>query len=113
MTAASLVPLAGSQRAELPQARSGRARRPGRAHRADHRHPAAAALPRDGERRAGPAHPRRAAAQLRRRPADHELVADMLTGLDPAIQVTGQDPGSRRVTVAGPVWALANRSARS
>ena len=40
-------------------------------------------------------------------PADHQLVAKVLTGIDPAIQVTAQDPGSRRMTVAGPLGALA------
>ena len=38
-------------------------------------------------------------------PADLELVADTLSGL--GLEVTGQDAGSRRVTVAGTVSALA------
>jgi kumamolisin len=40
-------------------------------------------------------------------PADQDLVAGALTRLDPAIEVTGRDPGSRRMTVAGPAGALA------
>jgi kumamolisin len=51
-------------------------------------------------------------SELRQRygsvPADHELVATVLTSMDPAIQVTGEDAGSRRVTVAGPLGALAS-----
>ncbi|MGH3301401.1 MAG: hypothetical protein ACRDOK_06860, partial [Streptosporangiaceae bacterium] len=39
--------------------------------------------------------------------ADHDLVASVLTGLDPAIEVTDADPGSRRMTVAGPSAVLA------
>ncbi|MGH3302691.1 MAG: S53 family peptidase, partial [Streptosporangiaceae bacterium] len=38
---------------------------------------------------------------------DHDLVASLLTGLDPAIEVTDADPGSRRMTVAGPSAVLA------
>ncbi len=41
-------------------------------------------------------------------PADHDLVADVLTDLDPAIEITGSDPGSRRMTVAGPAGVLAD-----
>ena len=40
-------------------------------------------------------------------PADHELVASVLTSHEPAIQVTARDPASRRLTVAGPAGALA------
>jgi kumamolisin len=39
--------------------------------------------------------------------ADQDQVAEVLTGLDPAIEVTGADPGSRRMTIAGPSGALA------
>ncbi len=39
--------------------------------------------------------------------ADQDLVARVLTGLDPAIEVTGADPGSRRMTLAGPAGTLA------
>jgi kumamolisin len=49
-------------------------------------------------------------AELERRygadPAELELVADTLSGL--GLEVTGQDAGSRRVTVAGTVSALAD-----
>ena len=40
-------------------------------------------------------------------PADQALVADVLTGLGLGLEVTSSDPGSRRLTVAGPVSALA------
>lgn len=40
-------------------------------------------------------------------PADHDLVTEVLTGLDPAIEITSSDPGSRRMTVAGPTGVLA------
>jgi kumamolisin len=50
-------------------------------------------------------------AELRQRygsdPADHQLVADVLARLAPAIQVTESDPGSRRLTIAGPGRELA------
>jgi kumamolisin len=39
--------------------------------------------------------------------ADQDLVAEVLTSLDPAIGVTGTDPGSRRMTLAGPAGVLA------
>ncbi|MGO8960280.1 MAG: S8 family serine peptidase [Streptosporangiaceae bacterium] len=39
--------------------------------------------------------------------ADHELIARVVTGLDPAIEVTGDDPGARRMTIAGPAGVLA------
>ncbi len=40
-------------------------------------------------------------------PADHDLVGEVLTGMDPAIEITSSDPGSRRMTVAGPAGVLA------
>jgi kumamolisin len=39
--------------------------------------------------------------------ADQDQVADVLTRLDPAIEVVSTDPGSRRMTIAGPAGALA------
>jgi kumamolisin len=39
--------------------------------------------------------------------ADHELVADVLASVDSSIEITGSDPGSRRMTIAGPTGALA------
>ncbi len=108
MTTPSLVPLAGSQRSELPQAASAGPVDPAERVELTVITRRAAALPRtpDG------APVRLSRSELRQRygsvPADHELVAQVLTGIDPAIQVTGQDPGSRRVTVAGPLGALAS-----
>ncbi len=50
-------------------------------------------------------------AELRQRygsdPADHQLVAEVLARLAPATRVTGRDPGSRRLTIAGPARELA------
>jgi len=40
-------------------------------------------------------------------PADHDLVARVLTSLDRAIEVTAHDPRTRRLTIAGPASALA------
>jgi kumamolisin len=40
-------------------------------------------------------------------PADQDLVGRVLTGLDPAIEVTSADAGSRRMTLAGPAGVLA------
>jgi kumamolisin len=39
--------------------------------------------------------------------ADQDQVATVLTGINPSIEVTGRDPGSRRMTVAGPAGVLA------
>jgi kumamolisin len=39
--------------------------------------------------------------------ADQDVIARVLTSLDPAIEVTSADLGSRRMTVAGPAAALA------
>jgi kumamolisin len=54
---------------------------------------------------------RQSRAELQQRygsdPADHDLVTRVLSGLAPAIRVTGQDPGTRRMTLAGPASALA------
>jgi kumamolisin len=41
-------------------------------------------------------------------PADHDLVARVLSSLDPAIEVTARDPGTRRLTIAGPTSALSS-----
>ncbi|HYK29026.1 MAG TPA: S53 family peptidase [Streptosporangiaceae bacterium] len=39
--------------------------------------------------------------------ADHELVAQVLTDYDEQIEITGTEPGQRRMKVAGPVGSLA------
>jgi kumamolisin len=108
MTTPSLVPLAGSQRSELPEVAPA-----GPVDPAEHvvltlitRR--AAALPRTAD--GAPVRLSLVALQQRYGavPADHELVANVLTSIDPAIQVTSQDPGSRRMAVAGPLGALAS-----
>jgi kumamolisin len=40
-------------------------------------------------------------------PADQDQVEQVLTDASPDLEVTGKDPGSRRMTVAGPAGALA------
>ncbi len=39
--------------------------------------------------------------------SDHDLIAQVLTGLDPAIEVTSSEPGARRMTVAGQARRIA------
>ena len=39
-------------------------------------------------------------------PDDHALVAEVLSHVEPAIEVTDRDPGSRRMTIAGPADAV-------
>src|SRR6266481_1650551 len=107
MTTPALVPLAGSLRSELPEAATAGPVDPDQRVELTIITRRAAALPRTDD--GVPV--RISRAELRQRygavPADQELVAEVLTGIDPAIEVTGQDPGSRRVTVAGPLGALA------
>ncbi len=108
MTAAYLVPLAGSQRSELPQAAAAGPVDPAERIELTIFTRRAAALPQTGDG----APVRLSRTELRQRyggvPADHELVATVLTSIDPAIQVTSQDAGARRITVAGPVGTLAS-----
>ncbi|HEY2315271.1 MAG TPA: S53 family peptidase [Streptosporangiaceae bacterium] len=107
MTTPSLVPLAGSQRSELPAAAAAGPVDPAERIELTIITRRAAALPRTADG----APVRLSRSELRQRygsvPADHELVANVLTSIDPAIQVTAQEPGARRMTVAGPVGALA------
>jgi len=107
MTTPSLVPLVGSERSELPQAAAAGPVDPSVRVELTIFTRRAAALPRTADG----APVRLSRAELRQRysgvPADHVLVATVLTSIDPAIQVTSQDAGSRRMTVAGPLGALA------
>ena len=113
MTTPPLVPLVGSQRSELPQAASA-----GPIDAAEQVELTiitrrVVALPRTADG----APVRMSRAELRQRygsvPADHELVANVLTSMDPAIYVTGQDAGSRRMSVAGRLAPSPARSAPS
>jgi kumamolisin len=108
MTTPALVPLAGSQRSELPQAASVGPADPAEQVELTIFTRRAAALPRTADD--APVRLSRDALQQRYGsvPADHQLVANVLTSISPAIQVTSQDPGSRRMTVAGPLGALAS-----
>jgi kumamolisin len=108
MTTPSLIPLAGSERSELPEAVAA-----GPVDPAEHVQLTiitrrAAALPRTAD--GSPV--RLSQPALRQRyggvPADLELVASVLRASDPAIVVTSRDAGARRMTVAGPVGALAS-----
>jgi kumamolisin len=107
MTTPSLVPLAGSERSELPQAVAA-----GPINPAEHVELTiitrrAAALPQTADG----APVRLSQPALRQRyggvPADLERVASVLGDIDPTIRVTSRDAGARRMTVAGPVAALA------
>jgi kumamolisin len=107
MSAASLVPLAGSHREPLPNAVAAGAVDPAEWIDLTVITRRAASLPRDPD-----GVPVRVSRdELRQRygsdPADHALVSDVLTRHEPALRVTSGDPGSRRLTVAGPVGALA------
>jgi len=107
MTTPSLVPLAGSERSELPQAAAVGPVDPNLPVELTIITRRAAALPRTADG----APVRLSSAELRQRyggvPADHELVANVLSSIDPAIQVISRDPGTRRLTAAGPLGALA------
>jgi len=107
MTPASLVPLPGSERAPLPEAQLLGPVDPAEWIEVTLVTRRAASLPRD----AAGVPVRVSRAELRQRygsdPADHELVAEVLARLDPAVLVTRRDPGSRRLTVVGPAVALA------
>jgi kumamolisin len=107
MTTPSLVPLAGSQRSELPQAAAAGPIDPAEQVELTIITRRASALPRTADG----APVRLSRAELQQRygsvPADHQLVASVLTALDPAIQVTSEDPATRHITVAGPLGALA------
>jgi kumamolisin len=107
VTTPALVPLAGSQRSELARVAAAGPVDPDEQVELTIITRRAAALPRtpDGT----PV--RISRAELRARysavPADHQLVAQVLTSINPAIEVTARDPGSRRMIVAGPLGALA------
>ncbi len=107
MSSESLVPLPGSERGELVRATAVRPADPAERIELTVITRRARSLPRDS---AGVPE-RMSRAELRERygsdPSDHELVAEVLAALDPAIQVTTRDAGTRQLRVAGPVGALA------
>lgn len=107
MSAASLVPLAGSHREPLPSAVTAGPVDPNEQLELTIVTRRAADLPRDT---AGvPA--RLSREELRARygsdPIELDLIASVLTEHEPAITVTGRDPQSRRLSISGPAGALA------
>jgi len=107
MTAWPSVPLAGSERRPLPDAQPAGPVDPAEQIEVTLVTRRAARLPAD----AADVPIRQSRHELRRRygsdPADHQLVADVLASVGPAIRVTGRDPASRRLTIAGPARELA------
>jgi kumamolisin len=107
MTVPLSVPLAGSERLSLSGAQPAGPVDPVARIQLTLVTRRAAPLPRDADG----APIRLSLADLQQRygsdPADHELVARVLTTLEPAIEVTARDPGARRMTIAGPAGALA------
>ena len=108
MTAAPSVPLAGSVRLPLSGAQPAGPVDPAGRIELTLVTRRAAPLPRDAD--GVPIRLSRAELQQRygSDPADHELVARVLSTLEPGVEVTARDPGTRRVTIAGPASALAS-----
>jgi kumamolisin len=107
MTAAPSVPLAGSERPPLPGAQPAGPVDPAGWIQLTLVTRRAAALPLD----AAGVPVRLTRAELQQQygsdPADHERVAEVLRNLEPAVEVTASDPGTRRMTIAGPASELA------
>ncbi len=107
MTGASLVPLAGSARGPAEGLQPAGAVDPNERIGVTLITRRAANLPRTHDGFLG----RLSREDLRLRhgghAADHDLIARVMTGLDPAIEVTSDDPGARRITLAGPAGVLA------
>jgi len=107
MTGTEFVRLAGSERRPLPDATLAGPVDPAERVEVTLVTRRSAALPRTA---AGvPA--RLSLAELRRSygstPADQDRVANVLTSAEPAIEIVSTDPGSRRMTMAGPAGAMA------
>jgi kumamolisin len=107
MTEMTYVPLAGSERAALPQAGSA-----GSVDETEH----IQVMLITRRRAALPRNPAGSLARISRDdlrqkfgsdPADQALVAQVLAGPDSALTVTRQDPASRQVLISGPTGALA------
>jgi kumamolisin len=107
MPSAEMVPLPGSDRSELPEATPA-----GDIDENEWLELTVFTRRTVGLRQGSDGAPARLSrAELRERhgsnPADHDLVTQVLTGFDSAIQVTASDPGARRLSVAGPAGVLA------
>src|SRR5215467_9009242 len=107
MTAAPSVPLAGSERLPLPGAQPAGPVDPAARIQLTLVTRRAGALPQG----AGGVPIRMFRAGLQQQdgcdPAAHELVARVLRSLEPAIEVTARDPGTRPMTISVPASALA------
>jgi kumamolisin len=108
MTASPPVLLAGSERLPLPDAQPAGPVDPAEQLELTLVTRRAASLPRDW---AG-VPIRQSRAELRQRygsdPGDQQFVAEVLGRLAPAVQVVRRDPGSRRLTIAGPAGELSS-----
>src|SRR5260370_40839870 len=107
MTGASLVPLPGSERVPVAGAQPAGPVDQTQRIQVTVSTRRAASLPRTPEGFLGRLS--REALRLRHgsQADDHDTVGRVMTGLDPAIEVTSSDPGARRVTLAGTTAALA------
>ncbi len=107
MTAASLVPLPGSERVPVAGAQPAGPVDPNERIQVTVITRRTASLPRTPEGFLGRLS--REALRLRHgsQADDHDIVGRVMTGLDPAIEVTSSDLGARRVTLAGTTAALA------
>jgi len=107
MSAVALVTLTGSDRAPVPGAQPAGPVDPRSWVELTIVTRRAADLPRDAD--GVPV--RLSRDELRQRhgtdPADHALIAEVLARHEPAVEISPRDPGSRRLTVAGPLGALA------
>jgi kumamolisin len=107
MTGASLVPLPGSERGPVAGVQPAGPLDPDERIQVTLITRRATSLPRTPAGLLG----RLAREELRLRHGghvdDHDLIAQVMTGLDAAIEVTGSDPGARRLTLSGPAGALA------
>ena len=107
MSAASLVPLAGSHREPLPASTPAGAVDPAEQLELTIVTRRTASLPRNAD--GTPVRMSRAElrSQYGTNPVELDLIASVLTEHEPAITVTSRDPASRRLTITGPAGALA------
>ena len=107
MTGASLVPLAGSERGPVAGVQPAGALDPNERIQVTVITRRAASLPRTPDGLLGWLSREDLRLRHGSQAHDHDLIAQVMTGLDPAIEVTSSEPGARRMTLAGPAGALA------